>query len=42
MNVLINGFEKNENVDVVLRPEDIDIVAPEDGKIVGYSKECIV
>ena len=29
------GFEKNENVDVVLRPEDIDIVAPEDGKIVG-------
>ena len=29
------GFEPNENVDVVIRPEDIDIVAPEDGHLVG-------
>ena len=35
------GFEKNENVDVVLRPEDIDIVAPEDGKIVGTVKNVL-
>ena len=30
-----NGFPKNEPVDVVLRPEDIDIVKPEDGKLQG-------
>ncbi len=29
------GFEKNEPVDVVIRPEDIDIVAPEQGSLVG-------
>ncbi len=29
------GFEKNEPVDVVIRPEDIDIVAPEQGHLVG-------
>ncbi len=29
------GFEPNEPVDVVIRPEDIDIVAPEDGHLVG-------
>lgn len=29
------GFEKNEPVDVVIRPEDIDIVAPEEGHLVG-------
>jgi len=29
------GFAKNEPVDVVIRPEDIDIVAPEAGKLVG-------
>lgn len=29
------GFEKNEPVDVVIRPEDIDIVAPDDGHLCG-------
>lgn len=29
------GFKKNEAVDVVIRPEDIDIVAPEQGKMTG-------
>lgn len=29
------GFKKNENVDVVIRPEDIDIVKPEEGKMTG-------
>ena len=29
------GFEKNEPVDVVIRPEDVDIVAPEDGQVCG-------
>ncbi len=29
------GFEKNEPVDVVIRPEDIDIVAPEEGHLCG-------
>lgn len=29
------GFAPNEPVDVVIRPEDIDIVAPEAGKLVG-------
>ena len=29
------GFEPNEAVDVVIRPEDIDIVAPEEGHLVG-------
>ncbi len=29
------GFEPNEPVDVVIRPEDIDIVAPEEGHLVG-------
>ena len=30
-----SGFEKNEPVDVVIRPEDIDIVAPDDGLLCG-------
>ncbi len=30
-----SGFEKNEPVDVVIRPEDIDIVAPDDGHLCG-------
>jgi spermidine/putrescine transport system ATP-binding protein len=30
-----SGFEKNEPVDVVIRPEDVDIVAPEDGQLCG-------
>ena len=29
------GFEKNEAVDVVVRPEDVDVVAPENGMLVG-------
>ena len=29
------GFEKNEPVDVVIRPEDIDIVAPNEGNLCG-------
>jgi spermidine/putrescine transport system ATP-binding protein len=30
-----SGFEKNEPVDVVIRPEDVDIVSPEDGQLCG-------
>ena len=29
------GFERNEPVDVVIRPEDIDIVPPDDGHLCG-------
>ncbi len=29
------GFEKNEPVDVVIRPEDVDAVAPEKGMLTG-------
>ena len=29
------GFAKNEPIDVVVRPEDIDIVAPENGMLTG-------
>ncbi|MBR7098803.1 MAG: ABC transporter ATP-binding protein, partial [Clostridia bacterium] len=29
------GFEKNEPVDVVIRPEDVDVVAPEQGMLRG-------
>ena len=29
------GFEKNEPVDVVIRPEDIDIVPPDEGHLCG-------
>ena len=29
------GFNPSESVDVVIRPEDIDIVAPEEGHLVG-------
>ena len=29
------GFEKNEQVDVVIRPEDVDVVAPEAGMLKG-------
>ena len=32
---LDKGFEKNENVDVVVRPEDVDIVEPEKGMLKG-------
>lgn len=30
-----SGFERRENVDVVVRPEDIDIVRKEDGMLQG-------
>ena len=29
------GFEKNEPVDVVIRPEDVDVVSPEEGMLTG-------
>ena len=29
------GFDKNESVDVVIRPEDVDVVAPEKGMLCG-------
>ncbi len=29
------GFEQNESVDVVIRPEDVDVVAPEKGMLCG-------
>jgi spermidine/putrescine transport system ATP-binding protein len=29
------GFEKNESVDVVVRPEDVDVVSPEKGMLTG-------
>ncbi len=29
------GYEKNEPVDVVVRPEDVDVVAPEKGMLTG-------
>ena len=29
------GFEKNEPVDVVIRPEDVDVVSPEAGMLTG-------
>ena len=33
---LDKGFEKNEPVDVVIRPEDVDVVAPEKGMLTGH------
>ena len=32
---LDKGFSKNEAVDVVIRPEDVDVVAPEKGMLTG-------
>ena len=32
---LDSGFGKNEPVDVVIRPEDVDIIAPDKGKLRG-------
>ena len=34
-NCLDKGFEKNEPVDVVVRPEDVDVVAVDKGMLVG-------
>lgn len=36
-----NGFKKNEPVDIMIRPEDIDIVARNKGKLNGEVKEVI-
>ncbi len=35
------GFKENEEIDVVLRPEDIDIVATENAKITGVVKNIV-
>lgn len=35
------GFKENEEIEVVLRPEDIDIVKPEDAKITGTVKSIV-
>ncbi len=35
------GFKENEGVEVVLRPEDIDIVKPENAKIVGTVESVV-
>ena len=34
-NCLDKGFDKNEQVDVVIRPEDVDVVDPEKGMLTG-------
>ena len=36
-----DGFEKNEVVDVVIRPEDLDIVPREQGKLKGVVKSVL-
>ena len=38
---LDKGFKLNENVDVVIRPEDIKIVSPEEGMLKGVVKSII-
>lgn len=35
------GFEENENVDVVIRPEDIKVSEPSQGQIIGTVKSVI-
>jgi len=35
------GFGQNEDVDVVIRPEDIQIVSPEEGQIEGVVKSVV-
>ena len=35
------GFKDNEPVEVVIRPEDIDIVKPKDAKVKGIVKSII-
>ena len=32
---LDKGFDENESIDVVIRPEDVDVVAPEKGMLTG-------
>lgn len=36
-----SGFETGEEVDVVIRPEDLDVVAPERGKLRGRVKSVL-
>ena len=35
------GFGKNEKVDIVVRPEDVKIVTPEEGMLVGIVEDLI-
>ncbi|SKC41862.1 spermidine/putrescine ABC transporter ATP-binding protein [Maledivibacter halophilus] len=35
------GFDKKEEVDVVIRPEDIKVVSPEEGMLIGVVKSVI-
>ena len=35
------GFNENEKVDVVIRPEDLDIVKKDDGKLKGFVKSVL-
>ena len=35
------GFDKNEEIDVVIRPEDIDLSEPKEGNLVGEVTDCI-
>lgn len=35
------GFEKNENVDVVIRPEDLKMVPPEEGMLQGIVESVV-
>ena len=37
----VDDFEKNEKVDVVVRPEDIDIVAADKGQLVAKIVSCV-
>ncbi len=36
-----HGFQKDEKVDVVIRPEDLDIVPPKEGKLKGRVKSVL-
>ena len=38
---LDSGFEKDERVDVVVRPEDIEIVPPEEGQLAGTVQSVV-
>ena len=35
------GFDENEKVDIVIRPEDLDIVAKDKGKLKGFVKSVL-
>lgn len=35
------GFAKDENVDVVIRPEDLKVVSEQEGQLCGVVKSCI-